>query len=68
MFSKIESNMKATITRKTTAQEFDQLLKQAQGTVRKPRKPFPANEFVGKVKFPKDAVELQKEWRDDWGQ
>jgi hypothetical protein len=56
------------ITRKTTAQEFDQLLKQAQGSGRKPRKPFPADEFVGKVKFPKDAVELQNEWRDDWGQ
>lgn len=50
-----------TIDKSMKKQDIEKLLQHL-----KPRKLFPANRFVGKVKWDEDALAYQKRIRDEW--
>jgi len=57
------------INKSSDFKEIDNLLlslQPSQHVITNPPPPFPAENFVGKVKWGEDALEYQKRIRDEW--
>jgi hypothetical protein len=55
--------MTTIIKKNTKTSEARRLIVQIK---RKPKKPFNPEQYSGVIKFDRDPLELQKEWRREW--